>query len=95
MKQIGVKEIEDSRELPFFIQWLTDDHPSQDGNAVALIEKIVISDKEKLSDSWFRKEIIAGLEQITIDWVNPSNDEEFTGIIALQLKTPNGIVVLE
>ena len=34
-KQIGVTEIADSHELPFFIQWLTTDHPSQDGKAVA------------------------------------------------------------
>ena len=41
-KQIGVNEITDSRELPFFIQWLTADHPSQDGKAVAAIEKITM-----------------------------------------------------
>jgi hypothetical protein len=27
-KQIGVNEITDSRELPFFIQWLTAEHPN-------------------------------------------------------------------
>ena len=43
-KQIGVEEITDSLELPFFIQWLTSDHPSQDGTAVSKIEKIVIAD---------------------------------------------------
>jgi len=42
-KQFGVNEITDSRELPFFIQWLTEDHPSQDGKAVASIEKIWVS----------------------------------------------------
>jgi hypothetical protein len=42
-KQIGVNEITDSRELPFFIQWLNADHPSQDGKAVAVIEKLQLS----------------------------------------------------
>jgi hypothetical protein len=46
-KQIGDTEITDSRELPFFIQWLTADHPSRDGKAVAAIEKITIADTEK------------------------------------------------
>jgi hypothetical protein len=46
-----VKEITDSRELPFFIQWLTEDHPSKDGSTISKIEKIVISDKDQLSDS--------------------------------------------
>jgi hypothetical protein len=45
-----VDEITDSRELPFFIQWLTADHPSQDGKAVASIEKITIADKSELSE---------------------------------------------
>ena len=48
-KQIGVTEIADSHELPFFIQWLTTDHPSRDGKAVASIEKITIADKGELS----------------------------------------------
>jgi len=29
-KQIGVKEITGASELPFFIQWLTEQHPSKD-----------------------------------------------------------------
>lgn len=42
-KQIGVNEITDSCNLPFFIQWLTADHPSQDRKGVAAIEKIAIA----------------------------------------------------
>jgi hypothetical protein len=34
-KQIGVKEIADTREFPFFIQWLSADHPSQDGTPLS------------------------------------------------------------
>ena len=36
------KEITGAGELPFFIQWLTEQHPSKDGNSVAKISKIVI-----------------------------------------------------
>jgi hypothetical protein len=50
-KQIGVNEITESRELPFFIQWLTGDHPSKDGKAVATIEKITIADEDQLEGS--------------------------------------------
>jgi hypothetical protein len=84
-KQIGVKEIEDSRELPFFIQWLTEDHPSKDGNAVAKIEKIVIADKDQLADSWFKQEIISGLNGIKLEIVEPSREEEQVGILKLEL----------
>ena len=94
-KQIGVKEITDSRELPFFIQWLTEDHPSKDGLTVSKIEKIVISDKDQLSDSWFKTEILNGLDKISIDWVDPSSQDGETGIVSVHLSTPNGSVILD
>ena len=94
-KQIGVKEITDSRELPFFIEWLTEDHPSKDGSTVSKIEKIVISDKDQLSDSWFKSEILGALENVSIDWVDPSSQDGETGIVSVHLSTPNGSVVLD
>jgi hypothetical protein len=94
-KQIGVKEITDSRELPFFIQWLTDDHPSKDGSTVSKIEKIVISDKDQLSDSWFKSEILNGLDNVIIEWVDPSTVDGETGIVSINLSTPNGHVHLD
>ena len=51
-KQIGVNEITDSRELPFFIQWLTTDHPSQGGKAVAKIVKIEILGDSAHNEEW-------------------------------------------
>jgi hypothetical protein len=94
-KQIGVTEIADSHELPFFIQWLTTDHPSQDGKAVASIEKITIADKGELSESWFKDEILAGLAGTSIEWTDPSTNEGENGIVAVHLKTPTGVVVLD
>ena len=94
-KQIGVNEIADSHELPFFIQWLTKDHPSQDGKAVASIEKITIADKSELSESWFKDEILAGLAGTSIEWTDPSTNEGENGIVAVHLKTPTGVVVLD
>ncbi len=94
-KQIGVKEIADIREFPFFIQWLTADHPSQDGTPLAKIMKIVIADKNQLADSWFKEEILKALGDIDIEWVDPSLNDNQTGIIAVQLFTPNGIIELD
>ena len=94
-KQIGVNEISDSREFPFFIQWLTDDHPSHDGNPVAKIEKIVIADKDKLSDSWFKEEILAALSEVGIDWIEERNNDGEKGIVSVEVRTPAGVVVLD
>ena len=94
-KQIGVKEIADARELPFFIQWLTSDHPSKDGTAVSAIEKIVIADKDQLAESWFKEEILSALGNVIIEWVDPSTNDGENGIVAVHLNTPNGVVVLD
>ncbi len=94
-KQIGVNEITDARELPFFIEWLTADHPSQDGSAVSSIEKIVIADKDQLAESWFKAEILSALGNVSIEWVDPSENDGENGIVAVDLKTPNGVIRLD
>jgi hypothetical protein len=94
-KQIGVNEISDSRQLPFFIQWLTADHPSQDGKAVASIEKITIADKDQLAESWFKEEILAALSGTSIEWTDPASSDGENGIVSVHLKTPTGVVVLD
>ena len=94
-KQIGVKEITDSRELPFFIEWLTEDHPSKDGNAVAKIEKIVIADKDELADSWFKNEIIAGLAGIKLEWNDDSLEESQSGILRIEISKNNQIISID
>jgi len=84
-KQIGVKEITGAGELPFFIQWLTEQHPSKDGNSVAKISKIVIADDEQLADSWFKDEIKSGLTDVEIEWVQPELNDGDKGIVAVEL----------
>ena len=88
-KQIGVKEITGAGELPFFIQWLTEQHPSKDGNSVAKISKIVIADDEQLADSWFKEEIKSGLKDVEIEWVKPELNDGDKGIVAVELMINN------
>lgn len=94
-KQIGVKEIVETREFPFFIQWLSADHPSQDGIPLAEIEKIVIADSDQLGNSWFKSDILESLGNVQIEWVTPLDNEEQSGIAAVHLATPKGIVILD
>ena len=88
-KQIGVKEITGAGELPFFIQWLTEKHPSKDGNSVAKISKIVIADDEQLANSWFKYEIKSGLIDVEIEWVKPELNDGDKGIVAVELLVNN------
>ncbi len=94
-KQIGVNEITDSRDLPFFIQWRTGYHPSQDGKAFVAIEKIAIAGADHLSNSWFKAEILGGLNGADVDFVDLSTNEGEYGIVALHMMTPNGVVGLD
>lgn len=94
-KQIGVREIAETREFPFFIQWLSSEHPSRDGQTSAAITKITIADNDKLSDSWFKDEILDSLGNIEIEWLDPAANEGQSGIVAVELSTPTGKVVLD
>jgi len=93
-KQIGVKDIMGSGELPFFIQWLTEMHPSKDGNSVAKIAKIIIADDEQLADSWFKDEIKSGLNGVEIEWVKPELNDGDKGIVAVELQVNNNKIRL-
>jgi hypothetical protein len=91
-KQIGVKDIMESGELPFFIQWLTENHPSNDGYPASKITKIFISSKDKLKNSLFQKQISKGIKNIIIEW---QDDQDATNeLIAIEFKTPTGIVII-
>ena len=94
-KQIGVNEISESREFPFFIQWLTEDHPSKDGNPVSKIEKIVIADEDKLSDSWFKEEILSALSEVGIEWIEKDQNDGEKGIVSVEVRTPAGVIILD
>jgi hypothetical protein len=93
--QIGVQEIAETREFPFFIQWLSSDHPSQDGTPNTEIKKIVIADNNQIADSWFKEEILISLGNVNIEWADPSTNDDQSGIVAVHLSTPNGVVVLD
>ena len=94
-KQIGGNAITDSREVQFFIKWLAADHSSQDGKAVAAIEKTTIADTDHLADSWFESEILNGLNGAGIVFIDPSTDDGEYGIVAVNLTTPTGSIVLD
>ena len=93
-KQIGVKDIMGSGELPFFIQWLTDEHPSKDGNSVAKIAKIIIADDEELANSWFKNEINSGLTDIQIEWIKPELNEGEKGIVKVEIGLKDHSIII-
>lgn len=79
----------------YFFQWLTADHPSQDGKAVAAIEKNMIADTDHLSDSWFKTEIFGGLDGTDTESIDSSTNGGEYEIVAARLTTPSGVVRLD
>jgi hypothetical protein len=94
-KQIGVSQITEVRELPFFIQWLVNNHPSNDGNAVSRLKNISIASHEQLSNSLLKEDIYGSLNEFSINWVEVANNENLNGIVSLDIETPNGIIQVD
>jgi hypothetical protein len=94
-KQIGVKEIEQTPIFPFFIQWLTQDHPSEDGVPSARILSITLSNREQLETSWFKEEILEALGEVKMLWELQTNKDDPQGIVSVEFQTTNGTVVVE
>jgi hypothetical protein len=88
-KQIGVLATLEDSQLPFFIQWLTKEHPSTDGKATAKISKIEIAGDESKIQDWLDSDISKSLVDAEIAWVNVSENNDQTGIVAVEL-TVNG-----
>ena len=59
------------------------------------VSTITIADTEQLSDSWFKTEILDGLNGTDIEFIDPSTNEGESGIVAVHLKTPGGVVRLD
>ena len=94
-KQLGVLGTLDDSQLPFFIQWLSSIHPSTDGKAVAKIIKIEIAGVENTIEEWLGSDLSKAFDGIEIEWVDPTTNDEETGLVAVHLTTANGVVRLD
>jgi hypothetical protein len=84
-----------SKKAKEYRGWLIAYHPSQDGKAVSVIEKIIIADTNHFSNSWFKTEILVRLNRADVKFVDPSENDGVHGILTVQLTTPAGLVVLD
>lgn len=94
-KQLGVLDTLKDSQLPFFIQWLTSNHPSTDGKGLAEISKIEIAGSETKIESWLNSDIKSTLDGIELTVIDPSENDGETGIVAVTFKTPNGTIRLD
>jgi hypothetical protein len=91
-RQIGVLDVMEDPQLPFFVQWSSPaaDHPSSGGSAVA-IERIEMCGDPDAISAWLGTEHEVPLDGITVDWV----DDEEPGLVAIWFSTPHGAVRID
>jgi len=91
-RQIGVNELLDDPQLPFFIAW--ESEPEQrpgfgNGTQVRVVKLEIAGDETAISD-WLGSNGGDPLDDVEVDWL-PANEEE-AGLVAAHFATPNGIV---
>jgi hypothetical protein len=90
-KQIGVLNILEDSQQPFYVQWISKDHPSSDGNAYADISEIIISgEQEKILKSLERLDEIF-LSKIKV--VSPQDQQ--IGLKSVQFNLNGSKVIIE
>jgi len=95
-KQIGVLGTLEDRQLPFFIEWIENHHPSTDGKAVATITKVEIAGDEKTIAEWLGSNAQQAMgDNIEVIWLSPADNDGENGIVAVHLNTPSGSVRLD
>ena len=94
-KQLGVLDTLTDAQLPFFIQWLTKEHPSTDGKATAEITSIEISGTEKKIIDWLELGLDSILKDVNLIWVGQSDNDRENGIVAVTFNTQNGLIRLD
>jgi hypothetical protein len=94
-KQIGINQVIESNEFPFFVQWLTANHPSLDGKAVAKIKGIDIVSKNRLANSFFKSEIEDATSEIDVKWKNPEDVQLASGILQVTFVINSKNIIIE
>ena len=94
-KQIGILNSLEDSQLPYFIQWLTKEHPSIGSKPVAEISKIEIAGSEPVINKWLGKKINSVLKNVDIIWLDPKENDNLTGIVAVHLKGLTGEIRID
>jgi hypothetical protein len=97
-KQIGVNDVTEDPQLPFFVQWESDaeHHPSSPGSPVAL-RRLEIAGDEATVDAYLGTSARQPLDGIEVDWLSPfqTDTDGETGLVAAVFDTPRGEVRID
>ncbi len=91
-RQIGVTDLIDDPQLPFFIHWESDsaEHPGNYARTDLRIVKLEIAGEPGTVNAWLGTTNGLPLGDIDVEWVEPTDGE--VGLTAAHFATPRGIV---
>ena len=93
-RQIGINDVAEDPQLPFFVQWETDDqhHPSAGGSAISLLAVEIAGDEASV-DAYLGTSAGQPFEGVQVEWLSPFDGE--TGLAAAVFATPRGEVRID
>ena len=93
-KQLGVLSTLEDPALPFYVEWVSQNHPSQDGVPVATIYQLnLVGSNPKVLNS-LEIELIEKNSNLSILWKESDKNDQ-TGIISVEFKVGSNIVCLQ
>ncbi len=95
-KQLGVRNLVDDPQLPFFVQWETDyaHHPSVGGDGVSLDGLDIAGDPAVISE-YLGAQVDEPLDNVTVQWLDPADYDGQTGLISAHFRTQHGAVDID
>ena len=90
-KQIGVTDLMNDPQLPYFVQWEVPDttRPGADKpSTIEIVGLAIAGDPGRVSE-WLNKDVASPLGGIDVEWVLPDGDP---GLISATFQTMNGLV---
>ena len=91
-KQIGVLDALEEASNPFFIEWTSATHPSQDSSSSVSLSALQIYGDESLISSKYGLNSFIGSSGIHFEWIESESE---TGIQSVSFSTPQGSVVID
>ncbi|HEU5265763.1 MAG TPA: VOC family protein [Jatrophihabitans sp.] len=90
-RQIGINDAADDPQLPFFVQWESDEqhHPAAGGSTITL-RRLEIAGDEPTVDTYLGTSARQPLDGIEVEWLSPFEGD--TGVVAAVFDTPSGEV---
>jgi len=90
-KQLGIKELLADETLPFFIEWLSTDHPSADGSPRSEIQSLEIAGDEAALRAYVGRDLSEATGDIDVKFV-PVTEETGVGLVSVTFKNHSGDV---